>query len=98
MIHHIERHIENMKQKPEHVRKRYAFVVSGIFTLIIFFGWIASYGIINTPSKDALATKAPIQSLTAGVGDVWDYIKDMFNGSNQAEYVSPDIEVLPGKR
>jgi len=99
MIQHIEKHIENLREKPEHVRKRFAFITSLSITLIIFFGWIASYGIqSNSVVSQNIETKTPLSSLTAGVGDVWDYIKGMFVNSNKAEYSAGEIEVTAGKR
>lgn len=102
MIHRIEHHIGKLREKPEHIRKRIAFVTSGAISLIIFLGWIASYGITTTAAPDeAVAVKAPIQSLTASLGDVYQYVKDIFNGSNKTEYSSGDtapIELIPGKR
>ncbi len=99
MIHRIEHHIHRLREKPEHVRKRIAFFTSGAISLIIFLGWIASYGITSTAApEEAIAAKAPIQSLTASVGDVFQYIKDIFKGSNKAEYSATQIELIPGKR
>jgi hypothetical protein len=42
-------HIEKMKGKPEHIRRKYAFVVSFSISALIFVGWIASYGFSNSP-------------------------------------------------
>ena len=96
-------HIENMKSKPEHIRKRYAFVVSFTFTMVILLGWLASYGITSSPvltdsnAKGETKVDAPVTSLTASVGNIFNDLKTMFSSSNKVEY-SSQIEVIGGKR
>lgn len=96
-------HIENMRSKPEHVRRRYAFVVSFSITAVIFFGWIASYGFSSAPvladtnSNGEPVVETPATSLTASVVGAYDDIKSIFFGSNKVDY-SSTIEVSAGKR
>lgn len=96
-------HIENMKSKPEHIRKRYAFLVSFSVTMIIFLGWMASYSIKSSPVltdsgvNGETKVEAPVTSLTASVGNIFNDLKTMFSGSNKVEY-SSQIEVIGGKR
>ena len=102
MIHSVEKHIERMREKPEHVRKRYAFLVSGCVTVRIFFFWIASYGIQSKPvakTQDGktISIATPISSLTAGVGDAFNYVKELIFGANKVQYSSDNVEVVPGK-
>lgn len=88
-------HIENMKQKPEHVRKRYAFLISFSVSFIILAGWIGSYSITKSPT---LADK-PVTSLTASVFDAFKDIKDIFVGTNQFKYSSEsEVDIKPGNR
>lgn len=96
----MENYIENLKQKPEHIRKRFAFIVAFSFSFIVLAGWIASYGLKSSP---VLADKnsnvdAPVSSLTATVVDAYDDIKNIIFGSNKTEYSSDIIEVSGGKR
>jgi hypothetical protein len=100
MLHHIENHIENMRQKPDHVKKQYAFGVSLAFTVIILFVWVSTHTLSLDPEAAALAKKqAPLKTLTASAGDAFTgtfgYFKSLFGG-NKVEYVDP-IEVVPGK-
>lgn len=96
-------HIENMKRKPEHVKRRYAFLVSSSITAVIFFGWMASYGIGTSPvlteknSKGESSVEAPVSSLTASVFGIYEDVKDIFFGSNKVDY-SSNIEVTAGNR
>ncbi len=96
-------HIENMRSKPEHVRRRYAFVVSFSITAVIFFGWMASYGLSSSPvltQKNAdgeSSVEAPVSTLTASVVGAYDDIKSIFFGSNKVDY-SSGIEVTAGER
>lgn len=93
-------YIENLKRKPEHVRKRFALLVSSAVTLVIFAGWMASYGLKSSP---ALADKenkvdAPVPAITASVIGAYDDIKNILFGSNKVQYSSDSIEVTGGKR
>lgn len=88
-------HIEKLRQKPEHVRRRIAFFTSLCFTSLIFAIWIGAFKIQNTPT--AVDIKSPASSITASVVDSINYIKDSFLGSNKASYQAT-IEAIPGKR
>lgn len=92
-------HIENMKAKPEHIRRRYAFLVSFSITAVIFAGWIASYGLKSSPvlADKESNIKTPVSSLTASVVGAYNDIKNIVFGSNKTEYTSV-IEVTGGKR
>lgn len=97
-------HIENMRSKPEHIKKRYAFFVSFSISVLIFAGWISSYGLHKTPvladKKDldqSTKVEPPASALTASVAGLFDDLKTMFSGSNKIEYSAP-IEVKAGKR
>jgi hypothetical protein len=102
-------HIENMKQKPEHVRNRYAFLVSFAVTFVIFMGWIGSYAVTTSPSlaegnpnTAAVAdvkVEGPIRSVIGTAGGFLKDVKNIFVGTNQFEYrVESNIEVKPGNR
>lgn len=96
-------HIENMRTKPEHVRRRYAFLVSFSITAVIFFGWLASFGLNTSPvltkksSNDGALVEAPVSSLTASVAGAYEDMKSIFFGSNKVDY-SSNIEVTGGVR
>ena len=85
-----------MRQKPHHVKKQYAFLVSLLVTFIIFMFWILSFGIRSKAIAEGVAAPTPISSLTAGVGDTFDYIKGLFIGSNKTQYSSDNVEVVGG--
>jgi hypothetical protein len=88
-------HIEKLRSKPEHIRRRIAFITSLCFTSLIFAIWIGSFKIQNSPT--ALDIKSPASSITASVVDSVKYIKESFFGSNKASYQAT-IEAIPGKR
>jgi hypothetical protein len=97
MLHHIENHIENMRQKPEHIKRQYALGVSLGITLVIFGVWASSKSFSLNPEAAAMAKKAsPVKTLTASAGDAFDYVKSYFVGGNKVKYEDP-IEVVPGK-
>ncbi len=102
MIHHIENHIERMREKPEHVRKQYAFFSSLGITAIILMFWVASFNGSFAIDPTVIATEkteveSPVSSLTANVSDAFTYVKDMIFGVNKAEYESDVVEVVPGR-
>lgn len=93
-------YINNLKTKPDHIKKRFAFVVSFAVSFLIFAGWIASYGLSSSPvlaDKDS-SVESPVSSLTASVGNIFSDIKNFFLGSNEAEYSADSITVEPGNR
>ncbi len=97
----LQSHLTNLRAKPEHIRKRYAFWGSLGITAVIFAFWLASFTTYVATPK-ALVTTAvakagsPGQSLIAGVGAFFTDISDLIFGSKKVTY--PSIEVLPGKK
>jgi len=49
----MKTYIKTLKEKPHHHRKRFALLVSGVFTLVIFAGW--SMVMFNGPQSVSLA-------------------------------------------
>jgi hypothetical protein len=91
----ITNYINNLKTKPEHVRRRFALTISSVVTGLILVGWIASYGITSTPTV-ADSADAPVSSLTASVGNIYNDLKNMVFGAKKEE--TGTIEVTPGNR
>lgn len=94
----LERHLENLRAKPEHVRRRISFWSAFGITAIIFVFWLGSFNSNSTPKSQVLADKVnkagtPAQSLVAGVGDLFVDIKEIIFGAKKVTYSS--IEVLP---
>jgi hypothetical protein len=97
----IETFLENMRAKPEHIRRRFAFWTSFGFAAVVFVFWLASFTAIGNTAKGTVAqavNKAgtPAQSLVAGVGSFFYDIKDMIFGPKKISYSS--VEVSPGNR
>lgn len=93
-------YIENLRNKPDHVKKRFAFLVSFSFTFLVFAGWMASYGFKPSEivaNKDGSVEK-PVSSLTASVVGAYDDIKSMIFNSNKVEYSSTAIEITGGDK
>ena len=90
--------LEKLRSKPDHVKKNVAFFTSLGITIIIFVFWLASFNIISGVNKDNLAvkSKSPLSSLTASMGDFFEYFKNIFTGGNKIYYSADDnIEALP---
>ena len=96
----ITSHLENLRAKPEHIRKRIAFWSAFGITAVIFMFWLASFNSfgIDNGSKVAAAVQSvgtPSQALVASVGGFFDDIWDMIAGPKKVTYST--VEVLPGK-
>lgn len=95
----LQSYIENLKQRPEHVRRRYAFGVSLGVTAIIFAFWLASFSVIGNAAKGTVAqvmgrVETPTQSMVAAVGSFFTDLKDIVLGPKKIQY--SEVEVLPG--
>ncbi len=83
----MKRHIEHLRSKPEHVKRRIAFVTSLVVTAIIFVFWVTSLTLqITSDDTDTSGaavsadTKpdSPASVLSASAKDAYDQIKDIF--------------------
>ena len=97
----LQDHLENLRAKPHHIRKRYAFWSALGVTAIIFAFWVGSLRAVATPAPSAVATAVskaytPGKSLIAGVGSFFTDISDMIFGAKKVTYSS--VQVLPGKK
>jgi hypothetical protein len=88
----MKRHIENLRQKPEHVRKQIAFFTSLGVTVIILAFWVASFGAGNSSvtaqAVGATKTLTPAANLKASFFDAVDSIKKTFTGFSDSSYSS----------
>lgn len=96
----IQAHIERLRAKPEHIRRRIALWSSLGITALIFVFWIASLSVTGTQARGAVASiamkaAAPSQSLSAAVGNLFRDIRDVVWSPKKVEYST--IEVAPGK-
>ena len=94
-------HIENLRSKPEHVRRQAAFWYAFGITAIIFAFWISSWTTLGNTAKSTITQAVdragtPAQSFIAGVGSLALDIKDIVFGPKKISYSS--VEVMPGKR
>ncbi len=103
----MNNYLEDLKAKPDHVKKRFAFVVSFSFTLLVFAGWVASYGFnsssvitenVDKSDGTTVVVETPVSSLTATAIGAWGDIKNLFSGSNKLEYSKPSVTVEAGSR
>ncbi|MBU6426978.1 hypothetical protein KGQ27_01935 [Patescibacteria group bacterium] len=97
----FQSYLDNLREKPEHIRRHYAFWTSLGVTATIFAFWLASFTTLGNSTKDAVArvvnnTETPAQSLVASVGAFFGDIKDMVFGPKKINYST--VEVSPGER
>ena len=96
----FQQHLESLRAKPEHIRKRYAFWGSFGVTAIIFMFWLGSFSTFSSASHNAVTAavadaSTPVQSLVASVGSLFNDVKELVFGAKKVTYSS--VEVLPGK-
>lgn len=94
-------HIENLRARPEHVRRRVAFWYSFGATALIFVLWLAAFGPVRQNTQSTIAnavkdTSTPAQSLIAGVGSLFGDVRDVIWTPKQVKYA--DVELLPGNK
>jgi hypothetical protein len=100
----MRNYLNNLKTKPDHIKRRFAFLISFSFTSLIFIGWIASYGFQSTATladvnnENKVVVDAPVSSLTASVVGAYDDIKSVIFGSNKVEYSVAEVQVTAGER
>jgi hypothetical protein len=94
--------LENLRAKPDHVRKQYSFWSAFGITMIIFAFWSASFtaNVAGGQGTQVAATvdkvSTPGSALVASVGGFFWDIKDMIFGPKKVQYST--IEVLPGEK
>jgi hypothetical protein len=82
----MKRHIQALREKPIHIRKRIAAMVSIGITALIFLFWIASMSIGNKASPTAVVDPlSPAQNLKASVIDAFSLVKTNLFGSSEPE-------------
>jgi len=96
----LQAHLENIRSKPEHVRKQIAFWSAFGITAIVFVFWIGSFTTVGknagqTVAKAVAQAGTPTQSLTASVGGFFSDIKNLIFTPRKITYT--DVIVTPGK-
>lgn len=98
----LQNHIDNLRQKPEAYRRRFAFWSAFGITAIIGLFWLGSITGINIQASQAVSLSVsragtPAQSLMAAVGalagDVW----SLATGPSKVEYASIEVQPPKGK-
>lgn len=95
----FQKHLENLRAKPDHKKKQFAFWTSFGFSALLFIFWVASFNTgagtaTSTIAKAADKAGTPAQSLVASVGSVFTGIKDYFIAPKVIQY--KEIEAVPG--
>lgn len=94
-------HIENLRNKPEQVRRMAAFWYSFGITAVIFAIWLTSFTSLGTSTKATISDAVnragtPADSMVASVGEFFGDVKDIFFGPKKIKYAP--VEAIPGSR
>jgi hypothetical protein len=97
----LQNHIENLRSKPVHVRRRAAFWYAFGITAAIFVFWVSAFTSLGVNAKGTVAQAVqragtPAGSLIAGVGSFVVDIKDILFGPKKIEYST--VQVSAGGR
>ena len=97
----IQTFLDNLRSKPAHVRRRYAFLTSLGITVLVAAFWVRTAFPFDGGSQATVAAvvgKAPSpgQSLVAGVGSVLGDLNNLIFGAKKITY--KNIQVRPGSR
>ena len=96
----IYSYVENLREKPHHIRRRAAFWWAFGITFVIFLFWLASFDLVGKKVQTSAASVAsqvssPGQSLVAGVGALGSDLWSMITGPKKVTF--SEVEVAPAK-
>jgi len=96
----IEAYLDNLRTKPEHVRRRFAFWWALALTALIAIFWFGSITGFSLSKNAAVASatqkiSSPGQALVAGIGSLGKDVWELVFGPKKVVY--SEVEVLPGK-
>ena len=103
----MNNYFENLKSKPDHLKKRFSFIIAFSFSALILIGWITSYSFIPLSNQKAesldnseyvSSIDTPASSLSASVINAWNDFKSLIFDSNKVEFSKDDIKVEAGGR
>jgi hypothetical protein len=72
--------IERMREKPEPVRRRAAFMLAGSITFVIVLVWLTSGLLLSSTSNDVVYSTQESQQAAP---DFWDTLKQFKEGAGQ---------------
>lgn len=85
----MEEYLENLRKKPHHHRKLFAFGVSSCFTAIIFLIWVfvrfggaATVVAENIPDSQVQAV-SPFENLGNGLANAWSGLTGQFGNAKK---------------
>jgi len=101
----MNEYLSNLKEAPDHKKKRFAFTVAFSFSFLVLVGWLGSYFVgssaivaDNSSDTDKTVIENPVNSLSATVIGAWTDLKNIISGSNKVQYSKDSITVEGGSR
>ena len=97
--------IHKLQRKPERERKKIALVISGVVTGGIVVLWLINLSFRDLPEIASDKSSRPLESLSAGIGSMWDEtqkaiqdVKDVFSALPKINATSSGAEVTEETR
>lgn len=102
----LTRHIETVRQQPEHVRRQVAFTVAAVLTGLIAFIWLGAsvatgaFALKSTSFAEATSgAPLPVQQSSGGAGDLVGAVGAFFGGTSEGparvDIVGADAAATP---
>jgi len=86
----MRKYLSTLHQKPEHHQKRFALVVAGCFTLLIFAAWVdlrfGAKTIDAAPvaaNESTISAESPLESLKASASEAWSLLSGQVGKAEQ---------------
>jgi len=85
--------LDNLRKKPEHIRRRFALTASGAITVVIIVVWLTTLGGV-TQKEEKVVGETPFQTFKQEVASVFSSTKDILGRFNEIEE-EIQVEIIP---
>ncbi|MDE2041385.1 MAG: hypothetical protein KGI59_03340 [Patescibacteria group bacterium] len=95
----FQTYLDNLREKPDHVKKRYAFWSSLGLTALLAMFWLGTFAGVGRTTQASIASAVnraatPAASLSASAVSAFNDVKDLIFGPQKVTYSS--LQILPG--
>lgn len=87
-------HLEHLRAKPEHIRRRIALFSATGVTLVVFTAWLISFTVSDTLALDSQGVPANISTVSEGTKEDFSALLGAANAFQSAVEEGPGVEVV----